>query len=321
VIGQCREFLLDNVARWGLPNAGEWNFLFHNNYHPHCSNLNLMWFHNGGQFPRVVTKVFRDDLLPKREFENLEHVYACVPALVPRPLHFGLLGGWWTFWMEGVPGLRFSTSHGYRPAILRSLVQAVASMHDAVRNRGDRLDHDRYRRAVLEPLQTVVQFGASPSVRRGCADVAARSSADWLNSLPVIRQHGDLFSSNIISHRGRWWVLDWESFGTIDLPFYDLFTLLLSLLRTGGQTPEHWDSSLVKQVPSLIESYARALGLSTADASQLLPLTLVNWFHLQWCDGRKEFTERMYEAIQHYFEHPDTWNRALLPIAPSSGSR
>jgi hypothetical protein len=286
----------------------------HNNYHPHCSSLNLLWFHNGTEFPLVVTKVFGEDSLPQREFENLCHAYARVPALVPRPLHFGLLGDAWTLWMQGVPGWRFSASERYPPAMLRSLVEAVAGMHNAFRSSGDGTEPDRHRRMVLEPLQTVARFGESVSVRTGCADVTAKCSAEWFNSIPVIPQHGDLFPSNVVTYGKRWSLLDWESFGKIDLPFYDLFTLLLSLLRTGGQTPEQWESSLKTQAPTLIEAYARRLGLSTAGVARLLPLALVNWFHLQWSDGREEFAGQMYQLIQHYFEHTEAWGRALLPV-------
>lgn len=313
MISQWKGFLLEKAAEWDLPQSGKWSFLFNNNYHPHASNLNLLWFHDGDEFPRVVTKAFRDPQLPKREFENLQRVYSRASAWVPKPLHFGLQGQFWTLWMEGVPGMRFRTGKHYAPAMLRSVVEAVARMHGAVRNGGRRSDLERYRRMVSEPLQTVGKFGASDSIRAGCAGLAARCSAEWVDSLPVIPQHGDLFFSNILSDRGKWRVVDWESFGTIDLPFYDLFTFLLSLLRAGGETPGRWDPSLVKQAPVLVECYAQVLGLSPAAVPLLLPLTLANWFHLQRSDGRKEFTDLLYKTIEHYFEHPAVWERAFLP--------
>ena len=56
MIGIWKGFLLDKLAEWGLPAGGEWSFVVNNNYHPHCNYLNVMWFHNGGEFPRVVVK-------------------------------------------------------------------------------------------------------------------------------------------------------------------------------------------------------------------------------------------------------------------------
>ena len=69
---------------------------------------------------------------------------------------------------------------------------------------------------------------------------------------------------------------------------------------------------LIKQAPELVESYAAKLGLSPAAVSLLLPLTLANWCHLQWCDGRKPFVDWMYKTIQQYFEAADQWQRAFI---------
>jgi thiamine kinase-like enzyme len=183
-------------------------------------------------------------------------------------------------------------------------------MHSAVRKSGIQ-DPDRYRRLILEPLNTVAQFGASASIRDGCASVLNRVSMDWLKALPAIPQHGDLFPSNILTHRREWYVVDWESFGMVNLPFYDLLTLLLSLLQTEAETPDKWHPSLTKQAPLLIGDYARQLGLR-ADIPLLLPLTLANWFHLQWVDGRKEFVTRMYRTIEHYFDHRELWESVFV---------
>ena len=295
-----------------MAGGGTWKCLFNNNYQPHYTCFNLLWFHDRGEFPRVVTKVHREPGILQREYQNLTRVHACAPALVPKPLHLGLQDEFWMLWMDGVPGWRINPKD-VSPAKLRSLIAMVTSLHGAVRDSNSLPNPDRYRQIVGGPLDTVARYGESASVKAGCAGVAARCSADWVRTLAVIPQHGDLFFSNILAHRGQWRVVDWESFGTIDFPFYDVFTLLLSLLRPGGDTPEQWDAALVKQAPVLMASYARALGLSVAGIPLLLPLTLANWFHLQWTDGRQEFCDRMYTTIQHYFEHPDGWESAFLP--------
>lgn len=312
MIRECKAFLLERAGQWNLPAGEPWTFLLHNNYHPHSVNINLLWFHNGSGFPRLVTKLFRQPEIPKREFDNLVQVHRAVPQCVPKPLYFGLLCEFWALWMEGVPGLRLEARR-VSAAVVRSLAEMVAAIHRGLRRGGARADLDRYRRTVSQPLQTVADFGAAAAVRAGCARVAAQTSAQWIDSLPVIPQHGDLFLSNVLSHREEWHVVDWETFGTIDLPFYDLVTLLFSLLRAGGETPDQWDASLAVQVPAAIESYAEALGLSAADVPRLFPLILANWFHLQWCDGRGEFTRLMYRTIHHYFEHTEIWEKIFCP--------
>jgi aminoglycoside phosphotransferase (APT) family kinase protein len=313
MIGAWKGFLFDNVAKWRLPAGGEWSFVIHNNYQPHCSNLNVMWFHNHGAFPRVVVKFCTDPAPLKKEFENMRRAHQCAPAVVPGPLHFGPHGHLWGLWMEGVPGSVLTTAKGYAPDALHSLVAMVATLHAAVRHGGrNPLDPDRYRLMGQEPLAALEHFGPSAAVKAGCSQVAAAISAPWLNALPLIPQHGDLYSGNVLSHRDRFYVVDWESFGAVDLPFYDLLILLYSLLRDTGATPATWQPSLMNRVPSLIRSYAQRLDLAPSDVSLLLPLALANWFYIHLKEGHKTFTENMYRTIQQYFEGPEPWTRAFL---------
>jgi aminoglycoside phosphotransferase (APT) family kinase protein len=312
MVAVWKSFLLDRIAEWRLPVGGEWSFIIHNNYHPHISNLNVMWFHNGGMFPRVMLK-FCDHPAPlKVEFENLRRAHECAPAVVPSPLHFGPQGPLWGLWMEGVRGTAPSTVQCCSPDVLSHLVEIVASVHAAVGRPHDKPDSDRYRRMVGEPIEAVTQFGSSAAVKAGCSQLAAAVSADWLNALPVIPQHGDVYSGNILSHKSRFHIVDWESFGAIDLPFYDVLTLLYSLLRDTGPTPATWDPTLVKLAPTLVRSYAQRLQLTAADVSHLLPLTLVNWFNLHLKEGRKASTDKIYQTIQQYFEDPEPRQRAFL---------
>jgi len=312
MIGVWKGLLLDNVAEWRLPVGGEWSFVIYNNYQPHCSNLDVLWFHNRTAFPRVVAKFCNDPAPLKKEFENMRRAHQCAPAVVPKPLHFGPLGHLWGLWMEGVPGSVITTAKSYAPDVLHCLVEIVASLHAAVRRGRDELDPGRYRNLVQEPLEAVAQFRPSTVVKTGCSQVTAAISAQGLNSLPVIPQHGDLYSGNILSYRDRFYIVDWESFGAIDLPFYDLLTLLYSLLRDTGGTPATWNPTLMNLVPSLIRSYAQRLHLTPADASRLLPLALANWFYLHLKEGHQAFTENMYRTIEQYFEGPETWKRVFL---------
>jgi hypothetical protein len=310
MINRCRSVLKQNARQWNITERGDWRVLLINNYQPNYSTLSLFWFQMDDQFPSVVTKVFGDPKIPTREFEHLKEVHAVAPALVPRPLHVGQAGGSWMLWMEGKPGWPFRPRKDSSSARLGSVVDALVSIHRSVQ-RGPGTG-DRHRRMVSEPLNTLQQFGRAPSVREGCGRLAARCTEQWLGSLAVIPQHGDFFLNNLLFHRNQCCLLDWESYGAIDLPFYDLLTFLISLLRGAGEAPESWSPSLIRQVPGLIHRYASGLGGDMPDVSVLLPLTLANWFHLQWVDGRREFTGRMYRTIEHYFEHADLWEEVFL---------
>jgi hypothetical protein len=314
MIFRQERFLREKAAEWHLPPAAQWRSLFYNNYQPHNSTLNLLWFADEDTTPRVVTKIYRDVVLPSREFENLNSAYACAPAWTPKPLHFGFDGLFWTLWMEGVPGLPIPSKGRFSAATLHSMTKALISMHCGMRKAsapGDRAD--RHRRMVTAPLNTLAGFGSADSVRSGCAALLVAAPEGWLASLPIIPQHGDLYFSHMLANDGKWFVIDWETFGQIDLPVYDLVTLLFSVLRTGGRTPDEWSPAIALQIPELLADYAAALELNPKDIAVLLPLSLANWFYLQWADGRAEFTKWMYQTVQHYFDNRDAWEIAFLP--------
>jgi aminoglycoside phosphotransferase (APT) family kinase protein len=315
MISQWKAFLQEKVAEWNLPPDGKWNFLFLNVYHPDGCNLDVLWFHDAGEFPLVVTKLCRDERILRWEFENLTRVHSCAPVWTPKPLSFEHQAGFWALWMEGVPGSTY-LSPECPPAVLTSIVEMLAALHGAIRDRGDWPSKDRCRRMVWEPLESLERFSKVASVEAGCAKLRASISAEWVDSLPIVPQHGDLFQGNLLSHGNQWRVVDWENFGRVDFPFFDLLTLLFSILRARGETPETWDPVLVKQVPSLIEFYTQKMGLSSADVTRLLPLALANWFYLQRLDRHAQLADNIHKTIQNYFEHAHLWEKVFVPSCP-----
>jgi len=309
MISEWKACLAGNAAQWGMPESGDWRFLLYNNYHPHCSDMDLFWFHNGGTYPRAVTKILREPTRGEREFANLRQVYAFASEWVPRPLHFGPQGRFWTLWMEGVPGAPFQGS--LTPEVLQSMTAAVSGIHRALIGTAVKSE-GRWQRVVAAPLESLAAFGDAAAVREGCDRIRARASAEWLDGVPEIPQHGDLYAGNLLVDGDRWRVVDWEGFGLTDLPAYDLYTLLLSLLRPDGHGPAEWNARLMQQMPSLVEAYGKRIGLAAGDMPVLLTLTLANWFYLQWRDGRTEFSERLYRTIQDHFEHEASWERVFF---------
>jgi aminoglycoside phosphotransferase (APT) family kinase protein len=311
MISSWKATLLANAGAWGLPQDGNWSFLLHNNYHPHCSNINLLWFHPKNRFPRVVTKLYREPEILRREYDNLTRAHRSAPALVPRPLRFEREGSFWALWMEGVPGWRRFAHERLSSAHLRSMAEAVACLHAGLAKSAIPTE-DRYERLVTAPLAAVAAFGGSAAVKGGCRKMAERITTRKVADMRVIPQHGDLSCENLLADGNQWHIIDWESLGTVDLPFYDLVTLLLSLLGVMERPPEQWRKGLVEKAPALVECYARALRLPADAVRTAIPLTLVNWFHLQWKDGRKRFTELMYPALHNYFTSPERWEKVFL---------
>jgi hypothetical protein len=225
-------------------------------------------------------------------------------------MHLGDADGFGMLWMEGVPGRRIPPGRRYSASMLATSVDMLISIHRALNKGLEGVAADRHARMVAAPLDAVLQCGG-PTVRDGCLALLETATAGWLQILPAIPQHGDLFLDNVLRYREECHIVDWENYGAIDLPFHDLLTLLLSFLRASASAPEEWDPDLKKVIPSLIERYARGLNLPASTVSVLLPLTLANWFYLHWIEGRAAAAV-MYRAIDHYFEHTGYWQKVFL---------
>jgi hypothetical protein len=319
MIAEWLDFLRQKAPDWNLPAGDKWTCLFHNNYHPHCKSINLLWFYEDAKFPGVVAKLYREPEILQREFANLKAGFAASPRHVPRPLHLGPLGDYWTLWMEGVPGYQFRPEAVHTRGALRSVVDATISIHSGLQTSSDRPDPARWQRMVADPLNTVSRFGSSALIQERCSSLASSISPDWLMSLPTIPQHGDLFLGNILCHRGVARIVDWESFGFVDLPLYDLITFCFSLLRGEDDRAEPLPRWAMNQMPPLIGRYCKAVGLDNLELRWLVPLSLMNWFQLQWSEGKREFSQGLYRFIEDYFRRPERWE-AFLAAAESAGA-
>lgn len=72
--------------------------------------------------------------------------------------------------------------------------------------------------------------------------------------LPAIIQHGDLTPDNVLNDGGQIKVIDWDHFGKIDLPLFDLLTFLQ---RWSGSRDVYFVSKYLK----IIEAYLQEFGI------------------------------------------------------------
>jgi len=300
LIEDCKQLLSTRAAEWGLPAGGKWNPIFHNNHQPTRSTINLLWFHQNDKFPRAVTKMlWRGHSVLAQEFQRLQAVYTLAPRYVPRPMHLGDMDGFGMLWMEGVPGCRIPPARRYPTSLLSASVDILVSIHRAVNKGIEQSVADRHACMIAAPLKAVLQFGG-PAVRAGCLALLETATAEWLQTLPVIPQHGDLFFDNVLLYREECHIVDWDNFGDIDLPFHDLITLLLSFLPTSSSDSDRWrwNPEFRRQLPLLVERYARGIQLPASIVSVLLPLALANQLYLHCQTVERRLWERAQNPAQ-----------------------
>jgi len=306
MIGEWKEQLETHGPEWGVPAGVEWRFLLHNNYQPHYSGMNVFWFRKGDRDPLVVAKVFPEPVLAQQEFENLQDAHACAPESVPRPLGLFNRGDYWTLWMSAVPGSRL-TANLLSDSGLDQLAGFLARVQVGVARKRNAF-RQRHETLVADPIDTAVE--QCPALSEACNWIRARYTPDWLESLPSLAQHGDLCANNVlVDSRGRWHIVDWETLGMIDLPYFDLVTFLLSL--NADASAGAWSTSLRSHARRLIDRYSQALLLKRSDLIFMMPLLLANWVHFQIQSERKSVRTAV-RALEDYLTQSDHWQQALL---------
>lgn len=58
----------------------------------------------------------------------------------------------------------------------------------------------------------------------------ARQALSMASPLPRHAQHGDLWPGNVIRSQGSWWIIDYEEFGWVQVPMYDVLHMLQTSL-------------------------------------------------------------------------------------------
>lgn len=305
MIGQWKGILTANAREWDLPADGRWKFLVHNNYQPNYSGLNIFWFHNDSRDPLVVTKIFPEPSLANREFQNLVDAHGCAPGEVPKPYGLFEQRQLWGLWMSGVSGSPLTSPLLLSDALVDRLCDTLVAIQKGVAairpaNPG------RYQESVCAPLEFAME--RCPSIADGCRRTLQAYGNGKLDRLPALPQHGDLYSGNLIVDKDqKWGIVDWELFGKVDLPFYDVLRFLLSL--DSAPAPDRWNASVRRYAQRLIARYADALQIERREFTCLLPLLLANWHYRQPLAEGKAFA---LEALKDYFARPTAWERAFL---------
>lgn len=138
-----------------------------------------------------------------------------------------------------------------------------------------------------------------------CVRERVRAPEVWeaVRALPNVAQHGDFVLGNLAWANNRLIVFDYEDFGRIQLPGFDLATLFLSLFEFEADAVRRFlasdDAQLDTLVPWLRPSCA-SLGLTLDTMRRLLPVYLTAFVSLKQNYG---------PAVRHIAEH------ALLALA------
>ncbi len=223
-------------------------------------NLGLLFYFEGG-----ASYLIKIGLLTTldREYRGLTAAYAAMPRSVPEPLRLGTYQSHQVLVTRGVKHKLVLPMQG--PADIALFEEGIEAY-------------------LITSARAFKQSGR-PAWREKLQDALIQTSSlvDWprweayweriqhdAKNLPPVLQHGDFSANNIGVSESTLVFFDWEEFGLVDLPGFDLAILLLSLSNFSmTQLLERLSRPSVEA--SVAQRGCRALGISTDDLVDLFP--------------------------------------------------
>jgi len=253
-----------------------------------------VWFHAFVEDGRFFHVKVSDAISLRNEADICEATSRVFDGFVPEPLGYCVKDGWDIFITEGVnhlplPATALIGSNGARPPADALSVFFEASRHSPQLHSGSELEtllanlEQRFKDSELAPLLS------------GWCSGHGRAKLDSLGS---VMQHGDFVQNNIGVAARRLIIFDWEDYGKVCVPGFDLSTLLVSSLEFETAVATMRDGNLlVDRFSSVLKSACRALDIQVKDFLHLLPLYLLTFLHLK-ADYAAEIRRRITSLLK-----------------------
>lgn len=233
------------------------------------------------------------------EYERHLQAHELLGETVAPPRALFKAGEWNVIASAGISAMPLRQASLVGPSADRDVVAAIVASFARQGRLADPAHADTRADRLEQVLSETLERPALAGVRQR---VQAPQVWEVVRALPNIPQHGDFVLSNLAWARTRLIVFDYEDFGRIQLPGFDMATLYLSLFEFEADAVRRFlsadEAQLDALVPWLRPSCAN-LGLTFDTMRRLLPVYLTAFVSLKRNYG---------PAVRHIAE------RALLAL-------
>lgn len=250
---------------------------------------------------RTFVHVKLSELVSLRE-EAATHAAAAriFHDFMPRLLGYVVRDGWEVLVTEGLSYEAFAAGRFLASSSNTGVAGRVCELFEVARNAGGASVPAPNARALLDRLEQ--RFAGTPYPAL-LAHWRTSAGERELARLPVTPQHGDFVANNLAVRRSRLIVFDWEDYGKVSWPGFDLCTLVMTSLdpadvaAIGGRAGD----DLRRRVP-VLGAACRAIGITPEMFWRLVPLYLLRFLELKGTYGNE--VRRRVERLLDVFVGP-----------------
>ena len=231
------------------------------------------------------------------EYEALRQAFSLWPAMVPQPLALRRRDGYELLICRGIRHQKALPADvfGLTQPLFKSLMKFFEVSQKHFLSKGRQKPHSI---AIRDIGRSFVGMPFMPSIEEWLSS----SGGSTIDNLPHVKQHGDLVVGNIGVTKLGFAIFDWEDFGGVVLPGFDLATLLCSAMEFD---PERIIGGIIAKtdpaVMRMLTAYCRVCGIDQEMFVCMLPIYLMIFLYLKETEGyameSRVMVRRVIEAI------------------------
>ncbi len=257
-------------------------FLY-NNYDLTEGSILLFLFKRATTAPFAVLKLSRNRSILLREYENLKHIREIYPGIAAVPLFFDEIDDYHVLCTEPLNANRLTGTRA-KSKKLGLVTARLSKLHLLLQSQSATTTFSK--EDYLQPFTGLYETELPVTIADYYNDLAAEFAHKIeYSSVRKIPQHGDLYFDNVLTKGRQVYFLDWEDFGAINLPGYDLFSLVFDVCNLQDEKVDLVEKSL-DSVARCTEDYFRSLEIPAGIVGALMAYTLVQQYCRSWTQGR-----------------------------------
>ncbi len=266
MIQHLEKLILDNWENWigGIKPKGLDFLKIHAGQAIRNKKVGFFAFYNDK--PVIFAKTVRESKYNKiieDNFEKLENIYKYLDnGSVPRPIYLGNYHGIVLSLETVILGKQFHSCKKQKD--LKKFLKWFFKFQRLMMQK-EKINSNQLKDYVDE---LVSKFLNLYKLERDLKELIKKISQNLKNDigglvLPLIAQHGDLTPDNVLNDKGKIKVIDWDNFGKIELPLFDLLVFL-----------QRWndirDVSFVPKYLAIIKEYLKEFDIDKRALKSLI---------------------------------------------------